>query len=270
MVPVLNERSNATHTMNTDKFTYYESVQEFVSILSGPMPGRGEASEWNGNLSWEEARDKALKGSIEDAARIEPLIERFLHAVDIPTPGRARVRDVCGGLPVVPEFLSGNPEHFSDLRMIESESAPVRVWFDPTSSAVVSAESLLERGAAVAAFVLALSTTRPVELWIATSNQGRTTPCIKLGASPFVTSEVAFAVGHVAFARSLTYGWSSQFWRWSGLWAAWFRPSDPDQSLREALKAAPEDIVLGPAYRGHKSITDPEGWIRDTLHSFVC
>jgi len=201
-------------------------------------------------------------------ARITPLIDRYLSMVDIPTVGRQRVMDVCGGCPQVPAYLLGEPEHFATVRAVESESGPIRVVYDPTSSASVDAESLLKRGAAAAAFVLALSATRPVELWVTSSIDGSSVPMIRLGTSPFVTSEVAFAVGHVAFARQLIYGWGRVHTGYPGWWADWMSHGDPDVALRRAVEAQPDDVVLGPATQGSPSVKDPDGWLQDTVRRF--
>lgn len=256
--------------MNPTLFEIFPSVSALVKDIHSHSaklwPQRGHRSAWSGNQTLEESARLALNGCLQTAARLAPLVERALSLVDIPVRARTRVQDVAGGCPDVPAYLQGEPEHFHALRVVESEATPVRVFVPLVCSAVINAEVIAERGAAIAALCLALGTVRSVELYGYTAGDGKRNACIKLATAPFVASEVGYCLTSPAFMRQVCYGWLDTQ-GWSGAWADW---SGYGQTCpRECLGAADEDLVLDYAFSADGRIADADKWLRETLACYI-
>ncbi len=189
-------------------------------------------------------------------------------------------RSVTGGLVNVPEFLAGNPECMRLRKRLDRNDAPVTIFMDLTSSAMISADKLLARGTAILALARALCEHRVVELWggIALGeNSGYrsqkawcSTFAWRIDTTPLDVARAAFLLSAPAMARGIGYelaptlaGHSS----WSGAWpfaAHDFHVRTQAQRLRMAMGAA-EMLVVPPIYGTDPLVTDPLGWITREL-----
>lgn len=256
--------------MNTTLFEIFPSVNALVEDIHSHSAKlwtqRRERSRWSGGQTLEESASLALRGCLQTATLIEPLIERALSLVDIPVRARARIHDVAGGCPDVPAYLMGEPEHFNALRVVESEATPVRVFVPLVCSAAISADKIAERGAAIAAFCIALGTVRPVQLYGYTAGDGKRNLCVQLATAPFVASEVGYCLTSPAFMRQVCYGWLDTR-DWSGAWADW--SGYGQRCPRQAIGAADEDLVLDYAFSADGRIADADKWLRETLARYI-
>lgn len=188
--------------------------------------------------------------------------------------------DIAGAFPCVPAFLSGDPECMFTLADCESPSAPVRIFIASTSSATVSHQTLLKRGAAALALVLLASRSRPVELYSYAhsgfyhgkrkGNRGDAVIVQRLASHPVMLSEVTYILTSAGYARNLTYGVLA--YRTNGIdnglkWG--------DATVRDNHQAGPatrallglndSDVLIGPAHAHDPLVNDPVGFVRREL-----
>ena len=125
------------------------------------------ALRWAGGRDFEEAKAYFLRGADEDevheARELLNKIDIEVHGVQ----GEVWKPQFYGAYPVVPDYLAGDPLCMRTKEQDENEQAPVRVVLDIGVPAKTPQRVIAKRAAAATAFVMKLSETRPVELWIA-------------------------------------------------------------------------------------------------------
>ncbi len=179
--------------------------------------------------------------------------------------------DVAGVFPSVPDFVAGHPECMRRIEQSNSETAPVRIYVCTTSSAAMPWEALQKRGIAVLAATMALSQSRPVELWVCTSLDGRhggtSNIMVRINAAPLNLSEACYALCSIGFDRNLTHGYS----RWlNGFAGGWSMYGHSESGLRRMLDAEPTDLVVPPSFvTDEQIIKDPVGWVRGVLDKYI-
>jgi hypothetical protein len=191
-------------------------------------------------------------------------------------------RALTGGLVCVPEFLTGQPECMRIRRRMDRNDAPVTIFMDLTSSAMIRGEDLLKRGTAILALARALCEHRVVELWggIALgdgsgyrSDSGKawsSTFAWRIDTTPLDVARAAFLLSAPAMARGIGYELAPTLGghkSWSGNWpfgAHDLHVRTQSARLRAAMGAA-EMLVVPPIYGTDPLVTDPLGWITREL-----
>ena len=189
-------------------------------------------------------------------------------------------RSVTGGLVNVPEFLAGNPECMRQRKRLDRNDAPVTIFMDLTSSAMIDASKLLARGTAILALARALCEHRVVELWggIALGDgsgySGQKAWCStfawRIDTTPLDVARAAFLFSAPAMARGIGYelaptlaGHST----WSGQWP-WashdLHVRTQSARLRAAMGAS-EMLIVPPIYGTDPLVTAPLEWITREL-----
>jgi hypothetical protein len=187
-------------------------------------------------------------------------------------------RTVSGGMVCVPEFLTGQPECMRLRRRLDRNDAPVTIFMDLTSSAMIDAKALLARGTAILALARALCEHRVVELWGGIAlGEGRysgkpwaSTFAWRIDTVPLDLARAAFLLSAPAMARGIGYGLGPTLAghsTWSGSWP--FGAHDlhvRTQSARlRAAMAAAEMLVVPPIYGTDPLVSDPLGWVTREL-----
>ena len=121
----------------------------FDRWMDGTMAG-GVAAITSGDLSAVPASDTMLSRF----EKIRPVTRRY------------RTADaMTGGAPNIGAYLAGSPLAMRRRTRESSDTAPLTIVVDLTSSGGVDVQALRARGAAILALVRLLSASRPVELW---------------------------------------------------------------------------------------------------------
>ena len=188
-------------------------------------------------------------------------------------------RVIAGQIVDVPEMLRGEPACMRRRVRARRNDAPVTIFMDLTSSAMISARDLLARGTAILALARALVEHRAVELWggIALGEgtwHGKawsSTVAWRIDTAPLDLARAAFLLAHPAVARGIGYGLGpscAQHASWSGSWAFGdhgLHVSSQATRLRNALGAS-ELLVIPPIYGLDPLVRAPLDWITRELH----
>jgi hypothetical protein len=257
--------------------TDYESLGEFArdcrdANVAKKYSGASQSSWWGGD-SIHALMDKCVAGEEKHIGEAEKLLEQLRDEIEIPKPHWAM--SAYGAIPDVGSFLAGEIECMRHLIQDPNMSAPVRIYYDPTSSAMIDAKTLVKRGTAALALAMALAQIRPVELWtfsdLDANGKDMALICAKIQTNPLMLSEACFALCNPGFARGLTYGLAEIRMGFQGMWG--FSDNDFESTrrtdkMREALRANPQDIVIPGIHAHDDLVNDPLGFIRRELAKF--
>jgi hypothetical protein len=191
-------------------------------------------------------------------------------------------RVIAGQIVDVPEMLRGEPACMRRRVRARRNDAPVTIFMDLTSSAMIAASDLLARGTAILALARALVEHRAVELWggvalgeRASSRHGgrdwASTVAWRIDTAPLDLARAAFLLAHPAVARGIGYGLGppcANHATWNGSWPFGDHTahvSSQSARLRNALGAS-ELLVIPPIYGLDPLVRDPLGWITRELH----
>jgi hypothetical protein len=225
-------------------------------------------SSWTGD-TWEAALQKALRGDTAKVARAEQLLSKLEANIELKT--RQWVGTVAGAFPSVPDYLSGHPESMRRLTELESDQTPLRVFVDIVASASLTADQMERRGIAVLAVAMALTASRPVELWTCSALDGAdgfTNVMIRIASAPLQLSEACAALCNPATARALLYALCHKLNHHQGGWA---KTGHTEAGLRKMLGTycQPTDLVIKPTHANDEEIIqDPVAWLNQTLKQF--
>lgn len=227
----------------------------------------GSSASWWGGDSLSTLQDKCISGETKHVAAAEAMLDALRDEIEVP---RAQwAPSPFGAFPNVGEFLAGEIDCMRVMSSDPSQTSPVRVWYDPTSSAAISHEDLVKRGTAALALTMALSQIRPVELWTfsdldATGN-GLALICSKIQTAPLMLSEACFALCNPGYARGLTYGLAEARMGFEGMWGFGDYCQDATaraELMRQALGASKEDIIIPGISVKDELVKDPLAFIR--------
>ena len=233
----------------------------------------GSDASWWGGDSMSTLLDKCIAGEEKHIGAANAMLEQLRDEIEIERPQWGFSQ--AGAFADVPAFLAGEVECMRRLHSDPSVTAPVRIYFDPTSSAVLSADALMKRGTAALALAMALAQIRPVELWtfsdIEAKGDDLSLICAKIQTNPLMLSEACFALCNPGYARALTYGLAEVRTGFTGGWGFGenhMGAAARSQMMREALRADPNDVVIAGAHCEDELVHDPLGFIRRELARF--
>lgn len=212
---------------------------------------------------------KMRDGAPELTATAEKFMARFEHDVFLGR-GFSIVDDVCGAMPNVPAFISGNPYNMRYRKRVRSNRAPLSIFFELTGSAGTMV-TRAERGAAMLALVRLLANTRPVDLWTLTT-YGRhgvmnmvacrvdSAPLdVARAAAQLCDMDVLGMITHVnndlLGGGNWSYGVPELERKWSG------------EALRRVICPANELLFIPASYIADAH-NQPEQWVRDMLKKY--
>lgn len=235
-------------------------------------------ARWAGGKALADALDCVARGDNDIAQRSERAMAAMEDALDMPTATHITRMDVAGGYACVPAHLAGAPMAMRRRVRAQADAAPLGIVVDTTSSAGISAEQMLQRGAAVLALVRLLADRRPTECWALSALDanrdespvtGATLQWVRIDTTPLDLARAGFILGHVGFARMVAYNHASNRYGYMGGWPYGFGPLSQGSFAHAAAQALPHlgESVFIPAPYGESDdvIADPIQWVRDHL-----
>ena len=247
----------------------FNSLAEFGVACKGCRPLAGWSKGSTGE-DHDESLQRAVNGDTSKVAEAEKLLEKINAGIELPS--RQWQTDVVGFFPSVPDYLSGHPECMRRIGDSVSEHTPVKIFVCTTSSAIMDWQKLQKRGISILAAVMALSRSRPIELWTFTgldgSHDGTTNIMVRINSSPLMLSEACYALTSIGFDRNLTHAYGVKINNFRGGW------TKHGYDLAGAKKnlaglVSEQDIIIPPSfYTDDLIIKDPLAWVNKTLERF--
>jgi hypothetical protein len=257
----------------TPKYTRYDKDFHFDSLTalateaqlapdSNVMDFRNDydslyGGSWAGNTKWDNLLHKCAYGDTSLVPAAEALIAKL--EVSIESPEREWTTSPVGWFPSVPAYLAGVPENMRRLVHSQSDTSPIGIFIDCTTSAGISAKDMLNRGVACLALVLKLQEYRPVDL----------TQCCMFSdklltvthqTRPMTLATLAYALTNVGFTRRIMYHTLQP--QDSGK----VNTSESKMRLRLGARVKPHDVVIPGILLGDALTEDGLGWVQRQLN----
>lgn len=212
---------------------------------------------WAGNTQWLDLIAKCQTGDTSLVASAEALMARL--ECSIHTTEREWHSDVVGWFPSVPAYLAGQPNDMRRLVHTPSDTSPVTIWADSTTSAGISATDMMNRGVAILALVLKLQEYRPVDL-VQCCMYSDKLLTVAHQTRPLTLATVAYALTNVGFTRRILYHTIQP--RDSGTVNA----SEARMRERLGARAKAHDVVIPGILLGDALTQDGLGWVQAQLN----
>jgi len=193
------------------------------------------------------------------------------------------VKSVVGSHPSIADAIAGRPKAMYAQQKEMSDRGAVTVWFNTVSSGGWDASDLAPRGAAVAALVLKLAETRPVELkMLAGIGQCSETPnvfiVVPFNVQTMNVSQIAHLTCSSGWHRStyqMTVDYDNSAFKCNGSWDGLFNHhgrdvNDPKyiRDVKRFLGAAEGDLYIPQAFLRDEMVKNPVAWVERTLAQF--
>lgn len=210
----------------------------------------------------------------------ESLVEKadaFLAQLEDQVPvtrGWRSVDDVVGAVPNVPAFLAGHPQHMRRRERAARDNAPLTLFLDLTSSAVIDADTVQRRAVVLLALVRLLVEHRPVALWAGVGQdvgmRGAGYVAWRIDTAPLDLARAAYHVGAANMARRFGYGVNTVCNGAGGHWPH-HDPSHTATHGEHDLRAVFEtDMLVVPALQyNDPAVRDPVGWLKAKMAKYV-
>ncbi|KKN60707.1 hypothetical protein LCGC14_0529060 [marine sediment metagenome] len=257
----------------------FDSVQDWLKFLATKtdMPTSQRSSQevgdrhWAGTATYAEALHLAERGWPEGVDKVHrmavELSDKIIKKLNVPE----LVYDVVGDELDIGRYVEGDPEDFMTLTAQEEWQEPkiLHVVANIGASAMVEADTMLRKGAAVVALVDALEQhgKRVIIDIVATATSGDrqivTTVRIKDADAPVQLANLVFLIAHAASPRRLMFSaWEhapETVRRAVGVFpmGGYGSPSDPAEDKRG-------DIYIGSLYGGWEA-DEAEAWVLKEL-----
>jgi hypothetical protein len=203
----------------------------------------------------------------------------FLKEIEDQVPmsrGWKNVDDVVGAIPNIPAFLAGHPQCMRRRERVMKDTAPLVIYMDLTTSAMISAREVQKRGVVLLALVRQLIEHRPVELWVGASlgggsQRGAGTVAWRIDTAPLDLARAAFHISATVMARGFGYSLCNEILGTGGSWP--FNSFELHCSTaKERLGAVfpgQEILYVPPIIGFDELVSKPVAWIKKTLASYV-
>lgn len=210
-------------------------------------------------------------GDTSSVDQINALMEQL--EVEVAIPHKIQTPAVYGHRVNMGGYLSGSPLTMYRRKHEPSNHEPIKIYINTVSSIGIDADTINKRGAALAAFALALGAHRTVYLTpftFSADHRGKlTNGCVlscDIATSPIVLSEVAAhtSVYVARYANCLACHSTDPLTDWSHT-----LPTAHDTELKQILNVQPDDIFLGALHLRDPLVSNPVQWIKDTLQKYT-
>lgn len=237
--------------------------------------GRNErAGGWYGNEDANDCVKFCATGDLRNVEKSDKYLAKY-EEMDLATMRPQWHDEVVGERPNIQAHIAGHPLAMRRRSREDNAMAPLAIIVDLTTSAALSTEQIMKRGACVLALVRILSARRPVELWAGTVldaylNNWVTVMC-KVEAAPLDLAVAAHVLTGAGFPRRLCYGISNEC-EYRGHWG--FDNEDVSRKYMKPLfePAFPHvvDMLCIPGlHLDNPLVTNPEKWLDETVKKYA-
>lgn len=258
-----------------DHFIIGDGLMDFHNLCVSKNVWHG-SGEWTNRMSSDTALECVKRGHLPSVAPSDKFLTMVENILPAPTAKHEWTDDVQGAIPNVPAFLSGHPMNMRRKIKRENEAAPIAVVVDAVLSGGIDNDDLEKRGAAVLALVRALSSRRPVELYIGGGLQADSVDAQwffwRVDTAPLDLARAAFMLVHAAPTRGLLYGLGRKMHNFHGAWPYADYETGRilgDKIVRRAFPHMSDMIFVPGAFMTDESIKNPVEWVRKNVAAHV-
>lgn len=252
----------------------------FANLAKSVPDKTGNDRDWLGGMDYREACNAAWTGYQAGVAESDAYLSRF-EDMEFGSRRWSTIDAVSGGAPNIGAYLAGSPLSMRRRTRQITEGAPLTIFCDVVSSAIVDAKDLKKRGAAVLALARMLGTARPVTVYMVGAtkprNHSETAFCMVRLDNPLDLSRAAFMLAHPAAARGLLYNLcyraiapyaNGERGQWAYDDVEKYRKNGA-RLYAKAINADPLDcLFMPPVFANDEAIDNPEKWLRATLTQY--
>jgi hypothetical protein len=255
-----------THKYRPDKAEIHEifsSPEEFYNHFVSKGCKLRRPNDWGGYMPLEQVVNSLLKGTSNHVAEAEKLVSEILQGVDLSTLDRQWENSVAGAMPDIGAYLSNDPMNMRQRVFVSRDVAPIKMYIATSSSAVLKQDLLLKRGLAILSLAIALTRSRPVELYTFSCFDSGVTTIVKLPTAPLNLGILSFALVDVEYSRRFEYEYHKVSRGWGG---AWHSLGFSMEACRQFLGSAEQDYVFPPIHLENViQFQDPIKWVKAEL-----
>lgn len=160
------------------QFLTFDSGEDFAATLKAmPVTDTDKETCAAFRIDLDTANRHAATGRPDLVEASDSFLSKVEALIDFASSGFETVTTMCGGAPVVPAMLAGQPMHMRSRRATVTDRNSVAIFADAWVQFGVDREYIERRGAAALALVRLLSMQRPVKLYV-TCGHGLKNPII--------------------------------------------------------------------------------------------
>lgn len=203
-----------------------------------------------------------------------PYAEEQIHKLEleIETPKRIWTRNVAGAFPCIPDYLSGLPTPMRHLTQIGDEHQPINIYSVPDCSCGINADLMQKRGITILSLVLALTRSRPVNLWYfftgdQSTEPGRTVLCARINTSPLDLATACYVLTSAGFYRRMCMGVAESLNKYYG--GVVQTQSTCEKFALELTNDPKRTLVIGSVHLNDPLISDPILWLNTQIKRFT-
>lgn len=215
-----------------------------------------------------------INGDETHVTQAQALVDSL--TLQIETPRNSWYRDVYGCMPDVPSYLAGDPMNMWNMHKVTEDHAPIKVYFGLTSSAMISEETLVKRGCALAAFAIAMTNIRPVVITpfvtLGSGYSSRSRQMLiswEISTQPLILSEL-LAVTLPQVTRYVGIEACQQLFGQEATRDGHFHVDSFDEAkMRVHLNVAPADLYLPCVYGLDPLVDSPVEWVNEMVTRYT-
>lgn len=237
---------------------------------------RYESHEFNIANGYNLLRNPATDTTLVNAAREQ--LSKLL--IDIPTTRREFTSEVAGAFPNVPAFLSGDPECMWLPYATDDSTAPIKIYVHILCSAAISNEAtLIKRGVALMALIIALSERRQVTVCsyaamgtvLNPRTQSTQTGAIvsyDIPTTPLIIAQIVANLVKPDVTRAIALHAVNVTAYNDGHWVRGHDSHNNynEEQVRADLNAAPDDIIIPGLHANSPLLADPIKWLNTEIN----
>lgn len=270
-----------------NSYIVFDSIREFADDMAkhGDFDGyhsyhdRNWCGDFDGTQSIEACRNGDMTGVPIADKMLSDLESKMLSDLESVANFRTQafriVHDIAGGVPNVPAFLAGHPNHMRRRERVVCEQAPLTIVADLCSSGGIDARDVQKRGAAILALVRIISDSRPVELWATCELDAQgdgancaAAVCIRIDTAPLDLARAAHVLTSPSVPRALCYGYVQKFhgsqlrWAYGSTEYMQLQRDTGAESFKRIFAPNADCLYVPPVYLKDPCVSNPVQWIK--------